>query len=71
MSVSLQLLHGLQSQWRCSVVESEHVGRNVHEDASCGGMPLGDIREQLREYGRKHTGKEIDDASLLANLHNT
>ena len=65
----LHLLHGLQTQRRGSIVEPQHVGGNVHEDAARDGMTLRDVGKQLREDGTEQTGQHADHAALLAHLH--
>ena len=47
----LHLLHGLQAEGRGSIVEAQHVGRNVHEDTARDGMSLRNLREEPCEDG--------------------
>ena len=48
----LQLLHRLQSQRCGSIVESQHIRCDIHEDATRYGMTLGYIRKQTYKDGR-------------------
>ena len=45
----LQTLHGFQSKWSRGVVQPQHVGGKIHEDAAGDRMSFGDIREELAE----------------------
>ena len=65
----LQLLHGFQSQRGGGIVQSQHVGGDVHEDTACNRMPFGHIRKEFAEDGTEQTGQHIHHAPLLANLH--
>ena len=65
----LQLFHSLQSERSGSVVESQHVGSHIHEDAARDGMTLRNVGKQTCEHGRQHARHNVYDAALLANLH--
>ena len=65
----LHALHRLESK-RCGcVVQSEHVGGNVHEDMSCSWMSLGNSWKQTSEKRAEHTRKCIDRTTFFSNLH--
>ena len=65
----LQLLHSLQSERRCGVVEAEHVGSHIHKDAARDGMSFRNVGEQTREHGREHASQHVHHPTLLAYLH--
>ena len=65
----LHLLHGLQSERSSGIVEAEHVGGYVHEDAARDGMALGYVGKQTGEDGRQQAGQHIDHSALLADSH--
>ena len=65
----LQLLHGLQSQRCGGIVQSQHVGGNVHEDAARGGMTFRNIGKQLGEDRAQQAGQHVHHSAFLANLH--
>ena len=66
----LQLFHSLQAHRGGGIVQAQHVGREVHEDGSCDGMPLRYLRKQTREDGTQPSSQHIDHSAALANLHN-
>ena len=61
---ALQLLHGLQSHRSGGIVESEHVGRDVHEDGAECRMPTWYLGEQSCEH-RTEEGSELIDQSAV------
>lgn len=67
----LHLLHGLQAGGGGGVVQSQHVGGYVHENAAHGRMVAGNVREQLGEKRAKAAGQYVDHARAFAYLHDT
>ena len=65
----LQLLHCLQSERSGGIVETEHIGGDVHKDAARDGMSLGNLREEFGEHRRKNPREEVDDSAFLADFH--
>lgn len=65
----LQSLHGFQAEWSGGIVQAEHVGGEIHENASRHWVSFGDVGEEPAEDGTEQPGEPLDDAALFANLH--
>ena len=64
----LQLLHGFQAARGGCVVESEHVGRDVHEDAAERRMVLWNFGKELGQDRTKPLRELGDKAAVLADF---
>lgn len=65
----LQFFHGFQSQGGGGIVESEHIGRHVHEDGSQGGMSFRYVGKQAAEHRAQEAGQGVDESAVLADFH--
>ena len=65
----LHLLHGLQAEGRGGIVETQHIGGDIHEDTAGDGVPLGYLGEQFDKHRRQQTRQHVDHAAALTNLH--
>ena len=65
----LHLLHGLQAEGRGGIVETQHIGGDIHKDAAGDGVPLGYLGEQFDKHRRQQARQHVDHAAALANLH--
>ena len=65
----LQAFHRLESEGGGGIVQSQHISRHVHENASCYGMPFGNIGEEFGEQWAEHTREEGDNSALFADAH--
>ena len=65
----LQLGHGFESHRRSRIVESQHIGRDVHKHRSEHRMVLGQFGEDTTEEGRHATAERIDHAAAFTDLH--
>ena len=65
----LHTLHGFESKGSGCVVETQHVGAEVHEDVAENGVPCGNLREESHHEGREPSRQSIHQSAFLAYLH--
>ena len=65
----LHLLHRLQSCRSRCIVKSEHVGGDVHENATHHRVVLRDVGEEFGEDRAERTSQHIHYSRFLSNLH--
>jgi hypothetical protein len=65
----LKLLHGLEAEGRGGVVQTEHVGREVHDHGSVDRVVTGDLGEEAMEEGPYDLGQRRHHAALLSHAH--
>ena len=65
----LQLAHGLQAQGRGGVVQAQHVGGHVHDDAAAGGVAGGNAGEEAPQQRAEDAGQQVHRAALFADAH--
>lgn len=65
----LKAFHGFQSQRRGRIVQSQHIGRDVHENVSDDGMVLGNVREELAEEWAEAACQNVDHSAFFPDFH--
>ena len=65
----LQLSHRLQSQWSSSIVQPQHIGRNIHEHRPQSRMPFGNSREKSGKQRTDPTRQNSDYPTPLPYFH--
>ena len=65
----LQLAHGFEAERRCRVVEAEHVGAGIHDDAAAGRMAGRNVGKNAAEEGGDEAAEEFDEPTPFADFH--
>ena len=65
----LHLLHGFQSHWGGGIVETEHIGGDIHEDGASDGMALGNIGKEPAEHRTEQLGESGHHTTLFTYFH--
>ena len=67
----LEFGHGFESHRSGGVVESEHVGCEIHEHGAIDRVFIRNLGEDAAEEGCYTARKGVDDSSLLPDIENT
>lgn len=64
-----QVMHGAEAEWGGGVEEAEHIGGDIHDHGTHGGVSFGDFGEESAQDGLEESGHALDEACFFGEPH--